>query len=208
MIEINLMPRGTGPAARGRQPSADASPSRAGSPWHLAAGVPGLVTLLVLALLHPGARDRRLVLEDRVAQAVGDSTELAGLISTAEQLRAGRDSVAARVRVIRDLDRGRYVWSHILDEVAAAVPEFTWLTRIAEAGAGDRIQVEIEGRTANTFALTRFMNRLEASPFLTSVSLAGTEQVAERLPDGGEWVLNAFVLWVSYRPRPTLGTPA
>lgn len=208
MIEINLMPRGTDPAARGRRSSADTSPPRAGSPWHLVAAVPGLVTLLVLALLHPGARDRRQVLEDRVAQAVGDSTELAGLISTAEQLRAGRDSVAARERVIRELDRGRYVWSHILDEVAAAVPEFTWLTRIAEAGAGDQVQVEIEGRTANTFALTRFMNRLEASPFLASVSLAGTEQVPERLPDGGEWVLSAFVLWVSYRPRPTMGNPA
>ncbi len=208
MIEINLMPRGTGPTARGRRSSADASPSRAGPPWHLAAAGPGLVTLLVLALLHPGARDRRRVLQDRVTEAVRDSTELAGLISTAEQLRAGRDSVAARVRVIRELDRGRYVWSHILAEVAAAVPEFTWLTRIAEAGAGDQIQVQIEGRTANTFALTRFMNRLEASPFLTAVSLAGTEQVAERLPDGGEWVLSAFVLWASYRPRPTMGNPA
>ena len=208
MIEINLMPRGTARAARGRRSSADASPSRAASPWHLTASVPGLITLLVLAVLHPGARDRHRALEDRVAQAVRDSTELAGLISTAEQLRAGRDSVAARVRVIRELDHGRYVWSHILDEVAAAVPEFTWLTRIAEAGGGDEVEVEIEGRTANTFALTRFMNRLEASPFLTSVSLAGTEQVVERLPDGGEWVLSSFVLWVSYQPRPTMENPA
>ena len=208
MIEINLMPGGTGRAARRRRSSADASPSKAASPWHLAASVPGLATLLILALLHPGARDRQRVLEDRVAQATGDSTALAGLISSADQLRAGRDSAAARVQVIRELDQGRYVWSHILDEVAAAMPEFTWLTRIAEAGGGDKVQVEIEGRTANTFALTRFMNRLEASPFLTSVSLVGTEQVAERLPDGAEWVLSAFVLRVSYQPRPTVGNPA
>ena len=208
MIEINLMPGGTGRAARRRRSSADASPSTAASPWHLAASVPGLATLLILALLHPGARDRQRVLEDRVAQATGDSTALAGLISSADQLRAGRDSAAARVQVIRELDQGRYVWSHILDEVAAAVPEFTWLTRIAEAGGGDKVQVEIEGRTANTFALTRLMNRLEASPFLTSVSLVGTEQVAERLPDGAEWVLSAFVLRVSYQPRPPVGNPA
>ena len=208
MIEINLMPRDARSAARTPNSSAEASASRASSPWHLLASVPGLVTLLVLAVLHPGARDRHRALEDRVARAVRDSTDLADLISAAEQLRAGRDSVAARMQVIRELDDGRYVWSHILDEVAAAVPDFTWLTRIAEAGTGDELQVEIEGRTANTFALTRFMNRLEASSFLASVSLAGTEQVAERLPGGGEWVLSSFVLWVAYQPRRAMENPS
>lgn len=208
MIEINLTPRGAGRSARRRRSPADASAPMTASPWHLAASAPGLVALLVLASLHPGARDRHRVLENRVAQAVRDSTGLAGLISTAEQLRAGRDSVVARVRIIRELDRGRYVWSHILDEVAAAVPEFTWLTRIAEVDGGGQLQVEIEGRTANTLALTRFMNRLEASPFLTSVSLAGTEQIAERLPGGGEWILSSFVLWVAYQPRTAMENPA
>ena len=200
MIEINLAPRDAGRDARAPRSASNASTSRAASRWHLAASVPGLTGLLVLALLHPGARDRHRDLEGLVVQAVGDSTELAALISAAEQLRASRDSVAARMRVIQELDRGRYAWSHVLDEVAAAVPEFTWLTRIAHAGAGEELQVEIEGRTSNTFALTRFMNRLEASPFLASVSLLGTEQVAERLPGGGEWVLNSFVLWVASRP--------
>lgn len=208
MIEINLMPQDAGRGARTPNSSVEAPASRAASLWHLLASGPGLVTLLVLAVLHPGARDRHRALEDRVAQAVRDSTDLAGLISTAEQLRAGRDSVAARMRIIRELDDGRYVWPHILDDVAAAVPDFTWLTRIAEAGTGDELQVEIEGRTANTLALTRFMNRLEASPFLASVSLAGTEQVAERLPGGGEWVLSAFVLWVAYQPRRTMENPS
>ena len=201
MIEINLMPPGAGRAARSPQSSAHASPARRASPWHLAASGPGLVTLLLLALLRPGVRDRQQALEHRIAQAARDSTELVRRISAAEQLRADLDSVTARMRVIQELDRGRYVWPRILDEVSAAVPEFTWLTRIAEAGAGDELQVEIEGRTANTFALTRFMSRLEGSPFLTSVSLAGTEQVTERLPGGGEWVLSAFVLWVVYQPR-------
>ena len=207
MIEINLMPRDARRATRTPSSSAEASAPGEASRWHLLASVPGLVTLLVLALLYPGARDRHRALEDRVAQAVRDSTDLAGLISAAEQLRAGRDSTAARMQVILDLDDGRYVWSHILDEVATAVPDFTWLTRVAEVGPGDQLQVEIEGRTANTFALTRFMNRLEASPFLADVSLAGTEQVAERLPGGGEWILSSFVLWVAYRPRRAMENP-
>lgn len=209
MIEINLMPRSATRRGRRSESSADGSRSRTASAWHLGATVPGLVSLLVLALLHPGARDRHRALEDRLAGAVRDSTELAGLIATAEQLRAGHDSIAARMGVIQELDRGRYVWPHILHQVAVAVPEFTWLTRIAEAGAEDELYVEIEGRTANTFALTRFMNRLEASPFLTSVSLAGTQQISERLPGGGERILSSFVLSVAYQPMPgvPLGQP-
>ncbi len=207
MIEINLAPRGSG-GARGSRSTPGGSPSGRASPWHLAASVPGLAGLLALALLHPRARDRQRVVEGRLAEALRDSTELAALISATEQLRAGRDSVAARMRVIEELDRGRYVWSHILDDVAAAVPESTWLTRIGRVGAydrattGDPLRVEIEGRTINTLSLTRFMNRLEASPFLSSVSLAGTEQVAERMPEGGDRVLSSFVLSATYGPPP------
>lgn len=204
MIEVNLLPRDARRPARGPRSATTVSASRVASRWHLAASLPGLGGLLLLALLHPGARDRHGALEERIADAARDSMELAALISGAEQLRVDRDSVTARMQVIQELDRGRYAWSHILDEVAAAVPEFTWLLRIAQTGAGDELQVEIEGRTANTFALTRFMNRLEASPFLDAVSLLGTEQVAERLPGGGEWVLSSFVLWVTYRPPTVL----
>ena len=197
MIEVNLMPRREGRSARGARTSPATSPQPPGSRWLLAASVPGLVGLLVLAFLHWGARDRHLALETRIADAVRDSTELAELILATEQLRARRDFVAAQVSTIQELDRGRYVWPHILDEVALALPEFTWLMRIAQVGP----DLQIEGRAGNTFALTRYMNQLESSPFLHSVALVTTEQVAERLPAGGEWIVNSFVLQLTYQSR-------
>ncbi len=202
MIEVNLMPRKASRSSGRVRSSADTSPSRTASLWPMAACVPGLAGLLVLALLHPGIRGRRQVIGARLAQALGDSTELAELISASERLRAGRDSVATRMRIIQELDRGRYLWPHILDEVAVAVPEFAWLTRVAQRGTADDLHVEIEGRAGNTFALTRFMNRLEASPFLTAVSLVTTEQIAEQQPGGGEWILNSFVVQVRYQAQP------
>ena len=168
----------------------------------MAACLPGLAGLVALALLHPKARERQRTLEAQLAQAVRDSTELAELIIATDQLNARRDSVATRVAIIQGLDQGRYIWPHILDEVSAAMPEFTWLTRIAQVAVEPDPDLQIEGRAGNTFALTSFMNRLEASPFLHSVELVTTEQVAERLPGGGEWILNSFVLQVGYRtPR-------
>ena len=168
----------------------------------MAACVPGLAGLLGLALLRTGTLDRGQLVEARLAQALGDSTELAELISASERLRAGRDSVATRVRIIQELDRGRYVWPHILEEVAVALPDHAWLTRVAQRGEANDLHVEIEGRAGNTFALTRFMSRLEASPLLTAARLVTTEQIAEHPPGGGEWILNSFVLQVGYQPRP------
>ena len=202
MIEVNLMPRKETRSSGVARSSSDAFPSKAASPWHMAACVPGLAGLLGLAMLHTRTLDDRRLMEARLAQALGDSTELAELISASERLRAGRDSVATRVRIIQELDRGRYAWPHILDEVAVAVPDHTWLTRVAQRDEADGIHVEIEGRAGNTFALTRFMSRLEASPLLTAASLVTTEQIAEHLPGGGEWILNSFVLQVGYQPGP------
>ncbi len=202
MIEVNLMPRKVTRSSGAARSAADTFPSKAASPWHIAACVPGLAGLLGLALLHAGTLDQKQLVEARLAQALGDSTELAELISASERLRAGRDSVATRIGIIQELDRGRYVWPHILDEVAVAVPDHAWLTRVAQRGEADGIHVEIEGRAGNTFALTRFMSRLEASPLLTAASLVTTEQIAEGLAGGGEWILNSFVLQVRYQPGP------
>lgn len=199
MIEVNLMPRGVGrPTPGARSPPALSAP-RGASLLQMATCVPGIAGLLVLAFLHPGNRDRLRAVETRIAQAVRDSTGFADLIVAAEQLSDRRDSVASRVEIIQQLDRGRYVWPHILDEVAFAIPEYTWLTRIAQVDMEPDQTVRIEGRAGNTFALTSYMSRLEASPFLHAVELVTTEQVAERQPDGGEWILNSFVVQVGYR---------
>ena len=100
------------------------------------------------------------------------------------------------------------MWPHLLDEVARALPDYTWLTGIVQIGAA-RVHMpdfRIRGRSGNNFALTRFMENLEASPFIREVQLVTTEQVIEQ-EDGMDGVrtVHDFTLEASYElPPPEL----
>jgi Tfp pilus assembly protein PilN len=107
--------------------------------------------------------------------AIQDSIQNAGVIDQINQLQAQGDSIEARVAVIQQIDRGRYVWPHLLDEIAAAVPDYTWLREVLYQGEGP--QVRIIGRAGSIFAITNFMNRLEASRFLRGVSPETIQEV-------------------------------
>lgn len=205
-IEINLLGARKKPAAprRGRRFSL---PSFKGLRFQMKAdplflGVIGLVGVLAIAFLGLTLKkwDEREELEDAVELAVADSARYAELIQAAERLAARRDTLLARVRIIQEIDRGRYVWPHVLDEVARSLPEYTWLTGVNTAGQDSvGLRFRITGNTGNNLALTRFMKDLEASPFIEGVTLISVE--ASQL---GQKVINAFVLEAAYqRPDTT-----
>jgi Tfp pilus assembly protein PilN len=94
-----------------------------------------------------------------------DSAANAVIIDRTTRLIAQRDSIAERVAIIEEIDAGRFVWPHLLDEVAASVPEYTWLREITYAGENP-LQVRIVGRAGSIYSVTQFMRRLESSSFL------------------------------------------
>lgn len=206
-IEINLLgarKKAAGPR-RGRR---FALPSLKGISFQIKGdplflGVIGLMGILAIAFLGLTLKklDERQELREAVELAVADSARYAELIQAAERLAARRDTLLARVRVIQEIDRGRYVWPHVLDEVARSLPEYTWLTGVNSASvAQDTIghRFRITGNTGNNLALTRFMKDLEASPFIERVTLISVE--ASQL---GQKVINAFVLEAAYQQPDT-----
>ena len=121
---------------------------------------------------------------------------------------ARRDSIAQRVAIIQDIDQGRYVWPHLMDEVARALPDYTWLSGIVQIGGATINQPDfrIRGRSGNNFALTRFMENLEASMFIRDVQLISTEQVVEQEEGlSGVRTVHDFTLEAAYElPPPEL----
>ena len=192
MIKVNLLPGGKKRAARG-------SGSRFGLPgfkslpidrWVLGGGAIALGALIIIGVRFQGIQALRVDLENRTVAELEDSVEFADLIVALDQLTARRDSVASRVQILQQVDLNRYLWSHVLDEVARAVPDNTWLTGVTETAAEPDVDFGIQGFAGSIPAVTVFMNNLEASPFLARVSLVSTQMVSDG--EGGGAVRNIF----------------
>jgi Tfp pilus assembly protein PilN len=202
VIEVNLLPGATRRPAR-RRPrlklprlstrhgKLDRALAFAVVAWILGPAVVGWM----LFSSHRTRAELALDLE----QAARDSAHYATIIAANARLEARRDTVAKKLELIQEIDADRYVWPHIMDEISRALPDYTWLTTVAEVPdtSGSLPRVSIEGRTGNTLALTEFMKDLEASPFLHDVQLITTSMVVDQ---GKE--VHSFTLQAKYASPP------
>jgi Tfp pilus assembly protein PilN len=195
VIEVNLLP---GAARKGARRSARGG-ARRGAPaikvnrWALGMIAAWVVGLGTAGWLYLDASNRRQEVELAVEQAVQDSVRYSIIIAKQDMLRARRDTIAQKLVMIQEVDAGRYIWAHLIDEISRALPDYTWIVRILSIGENDgRPAFELTGRTGNTFALTRFLKALEASPFIRGVQLMKTGSVrAEHARMVYEFVINA-----------------
>ncbi len=137
--------------------------------------------------------------EPRLEQAKAENRRFKAFIQQKKKQELIRDSLLAQIGVIRDVDRDRYVWPHVLDEVAQALPAYTWLTEIAYQGPGvtgpaqparDTASTDstvtpppsfrIQGRTVDIQAYTKFLRQLEASPWVSEVQPVAVSTVVEQ----------------------------
>lgn len=135
-------------------------------------------------------------LEPRIEQARAEHTRFKTFLAQKRKQELIRDSLVAQIGVIRSVDGDRYVWPHILDEIARALPAYTWLTNVAveantvvntavtDTTAVDTmpppLQFRVEGRTVDMQAYTRFLRQLESSPWIEEVMAVEAKTVVEK----------------------------
>jgi Tfp pilus assembly protein PilN len=205
MIEINLLPGSTKRSARRGAARARGSagtfaklklPGIDRTAGMIAAG--WIIGLGAIAFLHFSTSSRMSDLEVALEAAVRDSARYATLRAQGDSLAAREAVIAQKLEIIQQIDAGRYTWAHILDEVSRALPQYVWLDSVIDAAAdGPYPRVQIEGYAGTPFALTRFMEQLEASPFLGGTRLVSTVQ---RTFDNR--TVHVFTLFVQYREPP------
>ena len=135
-----------------------------------------------------------------VDAAVSDSIRFADIIARTDQLIARRDSIAERVAIIQEIDAGRFVWPHILDEISIAMPDYIWIREIIQTSGGIPLELRLNGQAGDNTAITRFMRNLEASRFIRGVRMEGTSQ-APAEGGGGDRVY-VFDLVLTFDPPP------
>jgi Tfp pilus assembly protein PilN len=206
LIEVNLLPGGKkrgprGPSLSFKLPTIEAVPK---DPWILGSALVVLAAVAVSAYLYVTTTSQREELTVSIEAAVADSARYFDLIQKNNALNARRDSIAHRVEIIQEIDQDRYVWPHIMDEVARALPDYTWLLELLQVSPGEPMRFRVGGQAGNNFAVTQFMENLEASLFISTVDLLSAEQVLE---DSGGYsrAVTAFSLEAFFeRPPPEL----
>ncbi|MEJ2539789.1 MAG: PilN domain-containing protein [Gemmatimonadota bacterium] len=208
MIQVNLIPGGKKKRKKTAKRGSGSSfslPSLKGLPTDRWVVGSSLVTLLAVAggaFLFLGLQSEEEETAVAVEAAAQDSARYAEIIQEVEGLLARRDSIIQRVDIIQGIDEGRYVWPHVLDEVARALPDYTWLTGIVQSGPPPNLQASVMGQAGNNFAVAEFMTRLTESPFIQSVDLVSSSQAVAGQGTGAQQLVYDFSLEVYFQAPP------
>lgn len=207
MINVNLLPGATRKRSSRRMPKIAGLGSLSsfkGMPQldklTLFAVVAWLVMLPLTGYMFLSARSRVNELNVSIEGGLADSTKYANIIAANKKLLERRDTIAQKVNIIQGIDANRYIWAHILDEVSRSLPPYTWLVEVTAMPSDSAMSTpnfRMVGRTGNNFALTRYLQDLEASPFIRNVRLQSTELVREN-----EKLVYSFNLEASYEVPP------
>ena len=223
MIEINLLPgkkaaAGGGGGFKLRLPDFRALFAQITDPWLIAAAV-ATILLGGSVLFYLYERTELAALESRLAQAKVEKRRYDAYIIELRRAERLRDSLVAEIGVIRGIDQDRYVWPHVLDQIAKALPPYTWLVDVSSALGGgapggaigtgpadvvdtsgqQAVRVAITGRTVDIQAYTTFLRQLANSPWLTEVTPAASVTRVE-----ADRPVTEFNLTVRYRPAESL----
>jgi len=143
-------------------------------------------------------------LQPRYEQAQAEQKRFQKLMDDKRKTEKIRDSLMAQIGVIRSVDGDRYVWPHIMDEMAKSLPAYTWLTGVkmlssAPADSSDTtwahrtVQFQVDGRTVDIQAYTRLLRQMEASPWIENVTpLEAHEMVEQDRPVTGFTIRATF----------------
>jgi len=152
-------------------------------------------------------------LEPRLEQARSEHKRFQAFIADKRRQEKIRDSLLAQITVIRSVDGDRYIWAHLLDEVTKALPAYTWLVDLGSAAPAaaapappsanpadtvadttrPALVFQLNGRTIDIQAYTRFLRQLEASPWIKDVVPVSAQTVVEH-----ERPITAFSIRATY----------
>lgn len=166
----------------------------------MAAVVSWLIFLPLTGYMFLSSRKRASDLKVSIEGAMADSTKYANIMAANKRLMDRRDTIARKVDIIQKIDANRYIWSHLLDEVSRALPPYTWLVEISalETDSTETLpKFRLEGRAGNNFALTKYIQDMETSPFVRNVKLTSTELIREN-----DKLVYSFLLEAYYEEPP------
>lgn len=208
MITVNLRPGQKRKAASSGAAIGDRAKAifqRVKDPWLVGsiALFAGVAIFLGYSFIKTNAEYSGLA--PKLEQAQDDQRRFDGLLKQKRRAEMIRDSLLSQISTIRNVDGNRYVWPHVLDEVAKALPPYTWLTTLNAQAAPPVVDsvdtgpkpllFRMEGRTMDLQAYTRFLRQLEASPWVSDVTPLEAKTIVEK-----DRPVTQFMIQATFQP--------
>ena len=191
MIKINLAPitkKGRAPKARAPRaprPGIKIPPIQTALVYVL--GIVLVVLIVVILLISQNIQMRNF--NSNIGQLNTKLDELKVYKAAVDSLENRERELATLIAPIKQLNKNRFFIAHILDEVSARIPDFTWLTMVN----ADSSSMDIKGVAASNLLVADFMNRLEESPYIHNVDLTVLEKKVIEKQEMMEFTLTANV---------------
>lgn len=196
MIEINLFPE----SMRARQGIATNRHAEGGFPidvWGIALLISALTIPPGTVALWWSQRAEALELRARLEAVMADSVRLAGLRAASDSLSERSREIRERVALVEQLDRDRFAWPHMMDEISRALPPPAWLISMRQLSPPPDLAVELQGVAGNPLAITEFVRSLGASDYIADVKIVGSQQQGS---DPDQLSRQAFTLVLRFAP--------
>ena len=176
MIEIDLLPE-----TLRQRPGSGAGGIQA--PGRLRLDLLSLALWISLLTVPPAVlslwwtqRAEGLELEARLEAASADSATFASLRAASDSLAARFRDIGERIALVERIDRDRFAWPHMLDEISRALPSSAWLLSLRQLAPPPELAIELQGVAANPLAITEFVHSLAASDHIADVKILGSQQ--------------------------------
>jgi type IV pilus assembly protein PilN len=161
MIRINLIPYRV---ARQQQQISQ----------HLGNFIGIIILAAVLSMgAHMMASEQLDDLKVETAQLTAKNKELKEKIGKIEHLDTLRIEVERKLKIVDQLQKGRFHSLMTLNEIAQVIPKNVWLTSIKDNSK----EIGIEGLAESNKAVANFMRKLDKSSLFSNVKLQGISRV-------------------------------
>jgi type IV pilus assembly protein PilN len=134
-----------------------------------------LVALFVAAVIGITVMERSRIasLNRDIARSEEEARRLKPQIDKVNELTRRREELNTRLGIIQDLDKGRFHAVRLMDEVAADIPAYLWLTALKDQGG---TKVSLEGVTFSNLVVADLMMRLDRSDVFQNIDLVVTQK--------------------------------
>jgi type IV pilus assembly protein PilN len=115
-------------------------------------------------------------LDESIATAKQELAALEKERKMVEDLENRQRELKEWVTLVQNLNKGRSLHFHVMDELNKLKPEYMWFIQFDETN----LSFELNGKTFSNYMISNFMDKLNASSYFSGVSLKEIRETEEK----------------------------